>query len=82
MSTKSACACTKLLQSYLTLCGTTDSDPPDSSVREILQAEWAGVGCCAFLQGIFLSQGSLMSPVLEGGFFATRATWGAQEGRV
>ena len=44
--------------------------------------EWAGVGCRAFLQGIFLSQGSLMSPVLEGGFFATRATWGAQEGRM
>ena len=36
-----------------------------------------GVGCHAFLQGIFSTQGSnprLMSPALAGGFFATSAT--------
>ena len=36
------------------------------------------VGCCAFLQGIFLAQRSnpcLICSALAGGFFTTRATW-------
>ena len=37
------------------------------------------VGCHAFLQGIFLTQGLklclLLSPALAGGFFTTSATW-------
>ena len=44
----------KSFQSYPTLCNPTDSNTPGSSVNGILQ----GVGCCALLQGIFLSQGS------------------------
>ena len=42
-----------------------------------------GVGCYAFLQGIFLTQGSLCvcltSPTLAGCFFTTRGTWEAQQ---
>ena len=37
-----------------------------------------GVGCCALLQGIFLTQGSnlyLMSPTLAAGFFTTSPIW-------
>ena len=40
-------------------------------------------GCHALLQGIIQTQGSnsaLMSPALAGGFFATRAIWGAHRG--
>ena len=38
-----------------------------------------GVGCCALLQGSFLTQGSnlrlLCLPALPGGFFTTSAAW-------
>ena len=40
----------------------------------------AGVGCCALLQGIFLTQGAnpcLKSPALACGFFTTSTTWEA-----
>ena len=38
-----------------------------------------GMGCRAFLQGIFpgIEPESLVSPALAGGFFATSATWEA-----
>ena len=33
------------------------------------------MGCHALLRGIFLTQGSLASPALAGGFFTTSTTW-------
>ena len=36
-----------------------------------------GVGCCALLQGTFLTQGLFMSPALAGRFFTTSNTWEA-----
>ena len=44
-------------QSCLTLCDPVDYGLPDSFVLEIL-GENTGVGCYAFLQGIFPTQGS------------------------
>ena len=41
-----------------------------------------GVGCHAFLQGIFLTQGlnpHLLFPALAGGFFTSSATWEAHK---
>ena len=74
----------KLLPSCPTLqpCGLQPSRllcPWDSPAKN------TGVGCHAFLHGIFLTQGSnpgswilsLTSPVLASGFFTTRTTWGA-----
>ena len=40
------------------------------------QEYWSGFP--ALFQGIFLTQGSSMSPALAGGFFATSTTWEAQ----
>ena len=54
----SACMCTQLLQSCLTLCNPTDCSPPGSSVHGILQArilEWVAVPSS---RGIFPIQGS------------------------
>ena len=51
--------CAKPLQSCPTLGDPMDCSTPGSSVHGILKAkilEW--VGCCALLQGIFLTQGS------------------------
>ena len=42
--------------------------------------ENAGVGCCAHLQGVFLTQGlnpHLWFPARAGRFFTTSATWDA-----
>ena len=44
-------------QSYLTLCNPTDSSPPGSSVHGDSPGKTTGVGCFAFLQGIFPTQG-------------------------
>ena len=52
------CVCAKLLQSCLTLCNSMDCSLPGSSIRGILQAR---VGCLAFLQGTFLTQGAMPS---------------------
>ena len=41
-----------------TLCGPWTVPPPGSSVHGILQANYAGLGCCTLLQGIFPTQGS------------------------
>ena len=48
----------KLLQSCLTLCDPMDYSPPGSSVHRDSPGKNTGVGCCAFLQGIFPTQGS------------------------
>ena len=45
-------------QSYPTLCHTMVYNPPSSSVHGILQAKNIGVGCHAFHQEIFPTQGS------------------------
>ena len=48
----------RLLQSCLTLCDSIHWCPPGSSLRGISPNNNTGVGCCAFLQGIFPIQGS------------------------
>ena len=73
----------KTLQSCLTVC-----DPMDCSPRPRLlcprdsPGKSNGVGCYAFLQVIFLTQGSNPClrhlPPLTGGFLTTIATWEAQ----
>ena len=40
------------------LCDPMDCSPPDSHVYGDLPGKNTGVGCCACLQGIFLTQGS------------------------
>ena len=45
-------------QSCLTLCDSMDCSPPGSSVHVNSLGKNTGVGCCAFLQGIFPTQGS------------------------
>ena len=47
-----------LTQSCLTLCNPMDCLPPGSSVHESSSGKNNGVGCHAFLQGIFPTQGS------------------------
>ena len=69
-----------LAQSCLTFCDPMHCSPPVSSVPEIPQARILGVGCCALLQGICLTQGSrlcLTSPASTCGFFVISATWEA-----
>jgi len=76
-----ACVRAKLRQSCL-LCNPTDSSPPGSSVHGDSSGKYTGVGCHAFLQGIFPTQGiepvSLMSPALASSFFTTSTTWETQ----
>ena len=50
-------ACKQSLQLCLTLCNPTDCSPPDSAVHEDSPGKNTGVGCHAFLQGIFPTQG-------------------------
>ena len=47
----------KSLQLCLTLCDPMDCSPPGSSVHGDSPGENTGVGCYAFLQGIFPTQG-------------------------
>ena len=69
------CVCARVrAQSCLTLCNTTDSSPPASSVRGIFQErilEWAAISCCKCLPSPGIEPMSLASPALEGGFFTT-----------
>ena len=51
------CVRAQSLQSCPTLCDPMDCSLPGSSVNGILQCKDTGVGCHAFLQGIFLTQG-------------------------
>ena len=52
------CLYAKTLQLCLILFDSMDCSPPGSSVHGILQAKNTRGGCHAFLQGIFLTQGS------------------------
>ena len=56
MHTASCCMRAKLLQSCLTLCYYMDCSPPGSSVHGESPGRNTGVGCYAFLQGIFPTQ--------------------------
>ena len=53
---KKICAMLFLAQLCLTLCDPIDCSPPDSSVHGDSPGKNTGVGCCALLQGIFLTQ--------------------------
>ena len=58
-------------------CDSMDCNPPGSSVCGVLPGMNTGVGCHAFLLGLFptgIKHRSLMSPVLAGRFFITSAT--------
>ena len=65
--------------SHVQLCNPMGYSPPVTSDHGILQARVLEWGCCALLQGIFLTQGSNphLSPALAGGFFTIGATWEA-----
>ena len=74
--------CAKLLQSCLTLCDTTDYHPPPPRFLCLWDSPGknTGVGCHAFLPGIFLTQGlkmclPLMPPALAGRLFTASAIW-------
>ena len=75
------CVHAKSLQSCPTLCNPKGYSPPGSSVHGYFPCKNAGVGCHAFLQGIFLTQDltrvSCIS-CIAGGFFTHWATWEAQ----
>ena len=75
--------CSRSLKSCPTLCDPVGCSSPGSSVHGNSPGKDNGVGSRAFLQGIFLTQGSnpgfLMSPALAGGFFTTGATWDAHK---
>ena len=58
-------------QSCPTLCDPMDCSPLGSSVRGILQARIAGVGCHVLLQGIFLTQRRNLRLLHAGGLSAT-----------
>ena len=60
---KVPCGHAQLPQYCLTLCDPMDNSLPGSSVHGILPGKNTGVGCHALLQGIFLTQGSNLSPL-------------------
>ena len=72
----------KSLHSCPTLCDPMGCNPPDSSVHEILlqakiQKSWSRVPCspAGDLPDPGTKPPALMSPILEGGFLTTSATW-------
>ena len=69
----------KSLQPCPTLCDPMDCSQPGFSICGISLGKNTGVGCHAFLQGIFPAQGSnpgLLRLLIAGRFFTTSATWG------
>ena len=75
--TISATVCTKLLQWCPTLCDPLDCSLSDSTVHGILQArilEWVAAPFSRDLPDPGMEPTNLMSPVLIGEFFTTRAT--------
>ena len=70
-------------QSRPTLCDPMDCSLPGSSVHGDSPGKNTGVGCHAFLQGIFPTQGSnlcLLSSTLAVGFSTHSTTWEAHWG--
>ena len=73
------CVRAKSLQRCLTLRDPMDCSLPNFSVHGDFPDKNTGVGCHAFLQGIFPAQGSnpgLLRLLIAGRFFTTSATWG------
>ena len=69
-----------LTQMCVTLCDPMDCSLPGSSVHRDSLGRNTGVGCHAFFQGIFPTQGlnqGLLSPASADGFFTSGATWEA-----
>ena len=58
VSFSKGCVACLVSQSCLTLCDTVDCSPPGSSVHRDCPGKNTEVGCHAFLQGIFPTQGS------------------------
>ena len=52
------CACVLSCFSHVRLCDHMDCSLPGSSARGNSPGKNTGVGCCALLQGIFLTKGS------------------------
>ena len=76
------CVCAKSLQSYPTLCDPMYCSLPGFSVHWLLQArvlEWIAIPSSRDLPNPEIELKSPMSSALAGGFFATSATWEAQE---
>ena len=75
------CMCAESFPPCLTLWDPMDCSLPGSSVHGDSPGKNTGVGCHAFLQGIFLTEGSnprlFTSPALAGGFFTVSTTWEA-----
>ena len=73
--------CAELFPPCLTLWDPIDCSLPGSSVHGDSPGKNTGVGCHAFLQGIFLTEGSnprlFTSPALAGGFFTVSTGWEA-----
>ena len=72
----------KSFQSHLILCKPTDHSLPGSSAPGILQAEtllWIAMPSSRDLPNPEIKLKSPVSSALTGGFFATSATWEAQE---
>ena len=55
-SLQSLCAC--VLNCYPTLCNPRDRSPPGSFIHGVSPGKNTGLGCCALLQGNFLTQES------------------------
>ena len=74
--------CTKSFQLCLTLCDPMDYSLPVSSVHGIFQAMilgWVAMPSSRDLPNPEIKLKSPVSSALTGGFFATSATWEAQE---
>ena len=74
--------CAKLLRLCPTLCNPMDYSLPGFSVHWILPArilKWIAIPSSRDLPNPEIELKSPMSPALAGGFFATSASWEAQE---
>ena len=70
------CELRSVTQWGLTLCDPVDCSPPASSVHEDCPGKDPGVGCHAFLQGIFPIQGNQVS-LIAGRFFISSVYQGS-----
>ena len=68
-----------VVQLCLTLCDPMDCSPPGSSVHRDSQGKNTGVGCHAFLQGIFQPRNWTQVSLIAGRFFTVWATSEAQQ---
>ena len=73
-SVNAVCARRLVTHPCPTLCDPTDRSPPGSFVREDSLGENTGVGCHAFLQGVFPTRDWTQVSGIAGGFFPSWAT--------